>query len=155
MYDMSSAEEQQRVLHSDFDINTHKKTFIDYIEVVIDQSGNILYAVPSHMERLIEIYMKRHSVTRDELIKGMVNAPSSWGLDMSEWLCKQLHCICVWTDTYKGEPNQIQLNKLKTLRLAGVYRGPVYNTYEEDRKKYHKIAKELREFANNYKEKSD
>jgi hypothetical protein len=67
-------------------------------------------------------------------------------------MCDKLNCICVWFDGYKGKPNQIQLNKLKTLRLAGVYHGPVHDIYEEEQKRMSKIANELKEFAKNYNE---
>lgn len=151
MFEMvSTHDETQKVLHSDFDINTHKKTFIDYLEVIIDEDGTVMYAVPSHVERLTELYMGRHAITRKELMHKMLHDPGCCGIDMSEWLCKQLHCICVWNDTYKGEPNQKQLNKLKTLKLSGVYHGPVHNTYEAQRKECEKIAKELKEFASKF-----
>ena len=127
-----SIEQEQEVLHSEFNIETHKNTFINYLEVIIDDEGKIMYAVPSHMERLIEVYMERYNVTREEIICKLTYEPSwEYGLDMSAWLCEKLHCICVWFDCYKGKPNQIQLNKLKTLRLSGVYSGPVHDIYEE------------------------
>ena len=127
-----SIEQDQKVLHSEFNIETHKNTFINYLEVIIDDEGKIMYAVPSHMERLIEVYMERYNVTREEIICKLTYEPSwEYGLDMSSWLCEKLHCICVWFDCYKGKPNQIQLNKLKTLRLSGVYSGPVHDIYEE------------------------
>lgn len=127
-----SIEQDQEVLHSEFNIETHKNTFINYLEVIIDDEGKIMYAVPSHMERLIEVYMERYNVTREEIICKLTYEPSwEYGLDMSAWLCEKLHCICVWFDCYKGKPNQIQLNKLKTLRLSGVYSGPVHDIYEE------------------------
>lgn len=42
-------------LHSDFDIEQHKKIFIHYLEVVIDENGKIMYAVPSHQEKQITL----------------------------------------------------------------------------------------------------
>lgn len=148
-----SDEEQQRVLHSEFDINTHKKTFIDYLEVVIDEFGNVMYAVPSHTEKLAEIYTGRNAVTRKAMITNMLTDHS--GLDMAEWLCKKTHCVCVWNDSYKGEPNQKQLNTLKTLKLSGIYHGPVYNTYERQREELRKIMHELKEFTQNFDTKGD
>lgn len=146
-------DEQQRVLHSPFNIVTHKKTFVNYLEVVIDDKGEITYAVPSHMERLIEIYMERHNVTREEITNKLIyDPPWEYGLDMANWLCEKLHCICVWFEGYRGKPNQIQLNKLKTLRLSGVYHGPTNDIYEEERKRLKTIANELKEFAKNYNE---
>ena len=146
-------DEQQRVLHSPFNIVTHKKTFINYLEVVIDDKGEITYAVPSHMERLIEIYMERHNVTREQITNKLIyDPPWEYGLDMALYLCDKLNCICVWFDGYKGKPNQIQLNKLKTLRFSGVYHGPTNDIYEEERKRLKTIANELKEFAKNYNE---
>lgn len=37
-------------VYSEFDIEHHKKTFIHYLEVVIDGNGKIMYAVPSHQK---------------------------------------------------------------------------------------------------------
>ena len=146
-------DEQQRVLHSPFNIVTHKKTFVNYLEVVIDDKGEITYAVSSHMERLIEIYMERHNMTREQITNKLIyDPPWEYGLDMALYLCDKLNCICVWFEGYKGKPNQIQLNKLKTLRLSGVYHGPTNDIYEEERKRLKTIANELKEFAKNYNE---
>lgn len=156
MTDIEKANEEQRVLHSPFNIITHKKTFVNYLEVVIDDKGNIMYAVPSHMEILIKIYMERYNVSREEIIHKLTyDPPWEYGLDMSAWLCEKLNCICVWNDTYKGKPNQIQLNKLKTLRLSGIYRGPVHDIYEEEWNKMKEIINELKTFANNYNKEED
>lgn len=146
-----SMDKFQEVLHSEFDIETHKNIFVNYLEVIIDDEGKIMYAVPSHMENLIEIYMERYNVTREEIVyKLTYEPPWEYGLDVSAWLCEKLHCICVWFDGYKGKPNQIQLNKLKTLRLSGVYHGPVHDVYEEAQKKLKEIMNELKEFGKNY-----
>ena len=151
MTDLEKANENQRVLHSPFNIITHKKTFVNYLEVVIDDKGEITYAVPSHMERLIEIYTERYNVTRKEIVNILTyDPPWEYGLDMVAWLCDKLNCICVWFDSYKGKPNQIQLNKLKTLRLSGIYHGPVHDIYEEEQEKMKTILNELKEFAKNY-----
>ena len=39
-----------------FDYKTHKENFFYYLEVVILEDGKIVYAVPSHQEKLIELY---------------------------------------------------------------------------------------------------
>ena len=52
-------ERQQEVLLSPFDINTHKETFISYLEVVISPEGVVEYAVPSHSEKLVEIFLTK------------------------------------------------------------------------------------------------
>lgn len=48
MSSLPGASEQQRVLRSPFDIETHKATFVNYLEVCIDEGGTPHYAVPSH-----------------------------------------------------------------------------------------------------------
>lgn len=47
---------QQEILQAPFDIETHKKTFIDYLEVIIRPDGTVEYAVPSHMYKLMSVY---------------------------------------------------------------------------------------------------
>lgn len=54
-------------LRSEFDIEQHKKTFIHYLEVVIDENGEIMYAAPSHQEKLISLACERLNVTREKL----------------------------------------------------------------------------------------
>lgn len=54
-------------VYSDFDIDQHKKTFIHYLEVVIDENGKIMYAVPSHQEKIISLACEKLNVTREEL----------------------------------------------------------------------------------------
>lgn len=46
------------VLHSKFDIETHKCTFIDYLEVVITSDGVIHYAIPSHEQFCINLALE-------------------------------------------------------------------------------------------------
>ena len=38
-----------------FDLEKHKQTYVQYLEVVILEDGTVEYAVPSHQEKLIEI----------------------------------------------------------------------------------------------------
>ena len=50
---------QDEVLHSPFNIETHKKTFINYLEVVITSDGVIHYAIPSHQEFYINYAIRQ------------------------------------------------------------------------------------------------
>lgn len=54
-------------LYSEFDIEQHEKTFAHYLEVVIDENGRIMYAVPSHQEKQITLACEKLNVTREEL----------------------------------------------------------------------------------------
>lgn len=83
-------------LHSEFDIEKHKQTFINYLEVVIFPDGHIEYAVPSHQEKLIEVCQNILDISRDELAK---RCPPEYYFDFIVWLCNVSHCVSVW-DTY-------------------------------------------------------
>ena len=58
---------EQEVLHGPFDIGLHKRTFVDYFEVMLDTEGVVHYAVPSHQEFLIKRAMERNHWSREEL----------------------------------------------------------------------------------------
>lgn len=94
-------EEELKVLHSDFDIETHKKTFINYLEVVITYDGKVHYAVPSHQEFAIQLAMKMYGITREQIynFKG----------DLTD-LCK---CAFVRSNQVYGYINNNILKSLK------------------------------------------
>ena len=116
-FELPDNETMQRVLHAPFDINTHKKTFINYLEVIIKPDGTIEYAVPSHMMKLTEIYGK----STDEMFEDYYKDSS--GLDPIQWICKQTGCISVWEDGYTGHANAAQKRALWMLINNGVYGG--------------------------------
>lgn len=112
-------------LHSEFDIEKHKATFVDYLEVVIDADGRIMYAVPSHQEKLIALACAKLHVTRDQL-KSM--CPNKYYFDFMRWLCLLTGAMSVWDDRCEyGNPTSGQLAALRKLKLAGLYRGPIPN----------------------------
>ena len=80
-------------VYSDFDMEQHKKTFIHYLEVVIDESGKIMYAVPSHQEKLISLACKKLNITREEL---NAMCPQEYYFDLMTWLCKISGACAVW-----------------------------------------------------------
>ena len=53
-------------LHSPFDLQQHKNTFINYLEVVIRPSGLVEYAVPSHQEKLLRIWAVDQGLVADD-----------------------------------------------------------------------------------------
>ena len=113
-----------KVLHGKFDIETHKKTFVNYLEVVIREDGTIEYAVPSHQEKLINIAMKNLGVTRMQLY---AMCPAEYMFSVCEWLCEITNCISVWNDYCVGVPNDAQAVSLRTLKSHGLYRGEIEN----------------------------
>ena len=119
---MVDAQEQQRVLHSPFDVETHKKTFINYLEVIIHPDGTIEYAVPSHMIKLTAIYGKSsEEMFEDYYSSGTINTI----VDPVAWICEQTGCISVWTDGYAGHANAKQKRALLMLKENGEYGGRI------------------------------
>lgn len=81
------------VLHSPFNVKTHKKTFVNYCEVIIWPDGKIEYAVPSHDEKLILAYAEYHGISRDEAIEEIRQFP-----DYLDHVMKETGIIQVWYD---------------------------------------------------------
>ena len=109
----------EEVLWMEFDVERHKRTFIAYLEVIIDSDGNIIYAIPSHQQLLIAMTGKTVQQLEEEI-------PLECMFDATAWLCKQVGCIAVWYDKYVGEPNDIQKETLGMLKRHGVYSGPIH-----------------------------
>ena len=113
---------QQDILHGPFDIETHKKTFIDYLEIIIRADGTVEYAVPSHMYKLMSVFEDgKYSVEQinDMFIQDMM------GLTPIEWLCKKTGCISVWTKGFEGTANDKQIEVLKQLASKKLYTGAI------------------------------
>lgn len=106
---------QDETIHGSFDIEKHKKVFIEYLECVITEDGVIHYAVPSHGEFLIKLEMEKRSMTRDEFMELAIRnlwAPEDLALDM--------HAIMTWSGRIFGKPNEAQEKTLQFLRDHGV-----------------------------------
>lgn len=113
---------QQEILQAPFDIEIHKKTFIDYLEVIVKPDGTIEYAVPSHMHKLMSVFENgKYSV---EQINEMF-VQDMMGLSPIEWLCKKTGCISVWTNGYEGVANEQQTDTLRKLKAEGLYYGNI------------------------------
>lgn len=110
-------------VYSDFDIEQHKKTFIHYLEVVIDESGKIMYAVPSHQEKLIAIACKKLSVTREELNS---MCPQEYYFDFMTWLFKMSGACAVWENFIECDKlTEQQIRTLQMLKDNGLYLGEI------------------------------
>ena len=107
-----------------FDINTHKNNFINYLEVIILKDGTIKYAVPSHEQFLIQLYIDTYNVTREELITliPIEEIPI-------RWLIKRLGVISVW---YKSivRPSVITKEQ-ETILKTFVDNEIIYDKYKE------------------------
>lgn len=115
----------QKVLHSDFDMNIHKEVFTNYLEVVILKDGKIEYAVPSHNNKMAEIYMKQCGL--NNIHEAMDRIPKEYHFDMIEWFNIQTGAISVWNNYFMGRANKKQLAVLRKLKMFGLYKGPIKN----------------------------
>lgn len=115
---------EQEVLRGPFDIELHKRTFIDYFEVVLDVEGVVHYAVPSHQEFLIQKAMERNHWTREQLIAACPPEMQGWFL---EWLIQESGgYIPVWQNFVLDYPlNTRQLQTLAELKEEGLFCGAV------------------------------
>ena len=144
-------ERQQEVLHSQFDINVHKQTFISYLEVVISPEGVVEYAVPSHSEKLVEIFSKQKGF--DDILnakKYIVETTINNGMvSIIDYLTGVTGYISVWFNGYVAgdPPTKAQLDKLKELFDNGVYVGPIWDTVTPKREEFERITKDLIELA--------
>lgn len=109
-------------LHSKFDIEEHAKHYYNYLEVIIDETGEIHYAVPSHQEKLIQLACDRLKVTRNRL---SALCPAEYYFDFTKWLCMITDCVSVWTDfiVYGNDINKKQWASLQRLHDANLYKG--------------------------------
>ena len=89
----------QEVLKGPFDVNTHKATFTDYLEVVVTEDGTIVYAVPSHQRVLERLYALRTGMDANEA------CPRERWLDMLDWLMEETGCVCAYTAGVLGRPH--------------------------------------------------
>ena len=113
---------EQKVLHSPFDIETHKKTFINYLEVIIDTNGIVHYAVPSHQEWLINKICIAKNLTKDNVFD---SCPNTSDFVRDYLIPESGGCIPVWNEYYMGEPNKSQRETLTILKQEGLYTGEI------------------------------
>lgn len=110
-------------VYSDFDMEQHKKTFINYLEVVIDENGKVMYAVPSHQEKLIKLACEKLNATREEL---NAMCPKDYYFDFVTWLCKASGACAVWNaHIEKYIFTERQIEALKELKDNGLYHGKI------------------------------
>lgn len=107
-------------VHSKFDIEQHKKNFVDYLEVVILEDGTIEYAVPSHQQKLLRLTANMKGMSEREVSD---LCPASMYCDFDKWLSQECKAIPVWNGFYMGNPNEAQFETLKTLKLERLYQG--------------------------------
>ena len=110
-------------LYCPFDIEKHKKTYINYLEVVILEDGTIEYAVPSHQEKAISIACKKLHCDRDHFIDVV---SKDHIMDWYEWLIDTAGVVMVWDrQLHFHSITQAQIDSLKKLKEAELYFGSI------------------------------
>ena len=111
-------------LYSKFDIEQHKKHYINYLEVILFPDGSIEYAVPSHQEKLISICCEQLKVSRDTLYE---MCPNEYYGDVIVWMCNLSGCAALWSNNIvKSDTNPLtnaQYKTLEKLKEANIYDG--------------------------------
>ena len=117
-------------LHCPFDIEKHKQTFKNYLEVVIDEDGTIMYAVPSHQKKAEALACAKLKVSRQELC---AMCPPEYYFDYSQWLCMVAKLVLVWNGfCIAAELSPKQIGALRRLKMAGLYQGAIPNQEQEE-----------------------
>lgn len=113
--------EEKYGVYSAFDLEQHKKHFVHYLEVMIDEDGAVHYAVLSHQEWAIAYACKKLRVTREEL---SAMTPPEFYFDWLNWLLMQCKAVAVWEDFCIAPiVNRRQYAALRRLKMGGVYKG--------------------------------
>lgn len=99
-----------------FDYKKHKDNFPYYLEVIIMSDGQIKYAVPSHLDALMQFGKVTHE-----------DCPKDREYDFLEWLFEITGCIAVWDGYYRGKANEKQISTLRSLKDYGIYHGDLIN----------------------------
>lgn len=111
-------------VYSGFDIEQHKKTFIHYLEIVIDENGKIMYAIPSHQEKLINLACEKLNVTREGLNAMYSN---EYYFDLITWLCEMSGACAVWEKFIQYDKlTEQQIKALQMLKENGLYLGEIH-----------------------------
>ena len=117
-------------LGSAFDIEKHKATFQDYLKVIIETDGEILYATPSHQEKAVEFAGKKLRMTRQK-ISDM--CPREFYGDYLRWLLSLTGAAAVWNNMVLAPaPTKAQVSSLRKLKIAGLYHGTIPKILPQD-----------------------
>ena len=151
---LPNADNAQIVLQGPFDMKLHKQTFIHYLEVVISPDGKVEYATPSHMEKLLRVFMEQENISdRQEAFRVIEERDTDMD-GPSITLAKQTGYILVWEEAYTcgASPTKKQIAALRKLKLNGLYFGTLNDLYAEKQKliqAFRKVFEEVEKGAGN------
>ena len=116
-------ENREYDIYCPFDADEHKKKYVNYLEVLISKDGVIMYAVPSHQEKAIELACEELHVMREELNS---MCPKEYYFDFLNWLLMISGAAAVWNEQCLAPcPTKKQVAALKMLKIKGLYKGTI------------------------------
>lgn len=111
-------------VYSEFDMKKHKETYVNYLEVIIDENGKVMYAIPGHIMKLEELTKDKLNLSSVKEVRDL--CPSEMHGDYIKWLLSQCKCISVWTRMCIYDSiNKKQYFTLRSLKINGLYHGPL------------------------------
>lgn len=113
---------QEYSVYSEFDPVKHKKRFINYLEILVLETGKVVYAVPSHQMLAEQLCCEKLNLSREELSN---ICPEEYRWDYLNWLLSICGAIAVWEQGCIGRPNAKQKSTLRRLKLYGLYKGAI------------------------------
>lgn len=119
--------QEEYSVYSKFDIQKHKETYINYLEVLILEDGTVEYAVPSHQAKALDIACRKLNKTKQEIAD---MRPRAYYWDYLTWILGIAGAVSVWANCgenlirYKTI-NKKQIAALKRLKLHGLYKGDI------------------------------
>lgn len=127
--------EEEYNLYSKFDIQKHKENYINYLEALILESGEVEYAVPSHQEKAVALACKKLNKTKKE-IEDM--CPRSYYCNYLYWLIGLTGSVSVWGNCAEHfiiyeTINKNQILTLKRLKRHGLYKGNIPSLKKEEK----------------------
>lgn len=133
------------ILHSPFDFNVHKKTFFNYLEVVILENGTIEYATPSHERKLLEVTTKKFNIDEEKLYESFEkDAMSMWYFEICSYNTK---CMTITNDYAKFwfKPTEAQMKTVRRLIEEGICSFDLLHNVETQTKAFEKHYDYLRQ----------
>lgn len=112
-------------IYCDFDIEKHKQTYIDYLEVLILENGKVIYAIPSHTAKAEELCCEKLGIEWKQLAD---MCPREYWGDYLTWLLTICRAVALWSNSYAVGKNGLNVKQKATLRklkLNGLYKGNV------------------------------
>lgn len=113
-------------MDSDFDIEQHKTTFTNYLEVIITRDGTVMYAVPSHQEKAMSLAVEELGKTAQEIAD---MCPKEYYFDYLNWLLSLTGSAAVWSTLIMAPSlTKAQVATLRRLKMAGLLKAPIPKT---------------------------